>query len=93
MTTTYDQVSMTTAAALIIASNANRKQLMIKNMGSDTVYIGDANTVVDTADNANGGYKITMDQILYLDDYTGDVYGICAGGETATIAYVEEDMS
>jgi len=90
MTSTYNQVSMSDTATSIISSNSNRKRLLIVNLGSDTVYIGNSSSVVDTADNANGGYPLKNLDEISLADYTGDIYGICASGETATVNVIEE---
>jgi len=90
---TYNQISMTDTAALIVASNTDRKKLMLKNIGTDNVYIGASASVVDTAANANGGYELLPNEVIYLSDYTGNYYGICSAAETSTIAFVEEDMA
>ena len=92
MASTYDQVAMTTSAAIIIASNANRKKLVIKNTGSNIVYIGNDNSVVVTAANANGGYPIEVDETFYLNDYTGDVYGLTSTS-TSTVSIIEEELA
>ncbi len=92
MASTYNQVAMSQTAAIIIASNTNRKKLILRNTGTDTVFIGNTSSVVDTANNANGGYPIPTNSFFYLNDYTGDIYGICASGLTSTIMVIEEEV-
>lgn len=86
------QASMTSAAAIIIASNTSRKQLTLNNIGTKTVYIGKNASVVSSTNNANGGYPILASEIFYLHDYSGDIYGICDGADTSTIAVLEEAL-
>ena len=93
MASTYAQIAVDDSADTIIAANTDRKKLILKNTGSDDVYIGDTNSVVDTDDNANGGYKIVSGDTFYLNDYTGIVWGICAGGESTTISVIEEELA
>jgi len=93
MASIYNQVSMSDTAASIISSNTNRKKIMLKNTGSSIVYIGNDSSVVDTTDNANGGFPIELTEVVYLNDYTGVIYGICASGETSTISVIEEEIS
>jgi|TARA_R100000501_G_C2597190_1_gene95353 hypothetical protein len=90
MASTYNQVAMGDTAAIVIASNTDRRKLILKNTGSNIVYIGNDNSVVDTANNANGGYPIAATETFYLNDYTGDIYGICASGLTSEISLIEE---
>jgi len=92
MASTYNQVAMSDTAALIIASNTSRKKLILRNTGTQTVFIGNDASVVDTANNANGGYPIPTDSFFYLNDYTGNIYGICASGLNSTIMLIEEEV-
>jgi len=90
MASVYNQVAMADSAASIISSNTNRRKLILNNTGGSVVYIGNDNSVVDTANNANGGYPIGVGVTFYLNDYTGDIYGICASGDTSEISVIEE---
>jgi hypothetical protein len=90
MASVYNQVAMSDTAASIIASNTDRRKLILKNTGSKVVFIGNDASVVDTANNANGGYPIAANVIFYLNDYTGAVFGICASGDTSEISVIEE---
>lgn len=92
MSSTYNQVAMSTSAASIIAANTDRKQLILKNTGSEIVYIGNSASVVSTANNSNGGYPIGVGEEFHLNDYTGIVYGITSTG-TSTISVIEEELS
>ena len=90
MVSVFNQVAMTDSAVSIISSNADRRKLILKNTGTKVVFIGNDVSVVDTADNANGGYPIAATETFYLNDYTGAVFGICASGETSEISVIEE---
>ena len=68
MSSTYNQVSMTSTAAIIIASSTARYRLLLKNTGSNTVFIGKNSSVVDTANNANGGFPLKAGRTLSLSD-------------------------
>lgn len=91
-TSTWTQVSITSTAGIIIASTTLRVQLILKNIGSYTVYLGKTSGVVDTADNAAGGYPILAGETLYLHDTSSDWYGICSAGQTSTIALYQEEI-
>lgn len=70
-------VTVSTAATLLKASNANRKAIIITNNGVGNLYIGHTNAV--TASGANMGL-ILPPFGAYCDSgaglYTGDLYGI-----------------
>lgn len=83
-----DQITVTDAAGLIVASNANRKQLIMKNIGNVPIYIADDNSVT-----AANGLPILGGKTFNQNDFTGDVYGICDTGESADMEFLEQDMS
>lgn len=78
------QISVGSTSTLIIAANANRKRLVLINMGTTNVFIGNIGVTIGTGQLLLGiaGYVIP----LY---FTGAVYGIVGTG-TQTIAYLEE---
>lgn len=83
-----NQVSMTSTAALIKAaptSSHYRYSITIKNSGSKTVYLGPAATVTSST-----GFPLGSGEAITLDRTYSAVYGICASGETSTVAYLEE---
>ena len=88
MTIVNDQVAITTSAGVIVASNANRKKLIIHNVGSDTIYIGDDGSI--TSSNA---FPILSGETFEINDYTGAIQGICAAAESSTAAYIEQQVS
>lgn len=79
-----NQVSVGSTSTLIIAANANRKRLVLINMGTTNVFLGNIGVTIGTGQLLLGiaGYVIP----LY---FTGAVYGIVGTG-TQTIAYIEE---
>lgn len=85
---TTAQVAMTQAAAAIKAAPTtghSRYSITIVNMGTSTVYIGPANTVTSST-----GFPLAAGQSITLDRSYSAVYGICATGQTSTVAYIEE---
>lgn len=79
-----NQISIGSTSTLIIAANTNRKRLVLINMGTTNVFIGNIGVTIGTGQLLLGiaGYVIP----LY---FTGAVYGIVGTG-TQTIAYLEE---
>lgn len=79
-----NQISVGSVSTLIIAANASRKRLVLTNMGTTNVFIGNIGVTIGTGQLLLGiaGYVIP----LY---FTGAVYGIVGTG-TQTIAYLEE---
>lgn len=83
---TTGQVAIDNTAPLVIAANAARKSLMIRNLSSQTdAYIGSDNTVLSTT-----GFMIRANESVTLDRTTAAVYGVTAGAGTTTFAYLEE---
>ena len=79
-------VNVTAAATLINASNAGRKNIIIKNTdAANTIYIGENNTVTSA-----NGFPLDPKDSLSLNHYTGDIYGICAAGLAANAAVLSE---
>lgn len=84
---TYNTVTVTTTATLILATNPLRKGCLIVNTANATIYLGmDAN--VTTANGipvaANGAFNNSGLE----DAYRGDIYGII-GSATADVRYWE----
>jgi len=75
-------ITVTTSATLIIATNTSRKSILIRNNGSATLFIGGNNSVT-----TSNGYRITGGQSMYIFE-TDEVYGIVASG-TLDVRYLE----
>jgi len=88
----FNTVTVTTTATLIIAANAQRRNLTIVNTSlSAIVYIGPDATI--TTSNAIPLYQNqTRDQDKIAEGYQGDVYGI-VGSSTADVRYWETTSS
>jgi len=86
MAINYDQVSVSTSATSIIASNASEKVRTIKNIGSNTIFVGSDSSI--TTVNA---FPIDAGETLDISDYTGEIFGIVASG-TEDANYIEEDF-
>jgi len=81
-----NRVSVGTTATSIISSNTNAKIRIIENRGSNSVFIGGANTVTTA-----NGFQLSAGEELDVSDYTGEIFGIVAAS-TENVNYVEEDM-
>jgi hypothetical protein len=80
--TTRSQVSVTTTADTLLASNASRKSALFKNLGPFPVYIGSA-----TVTAANGMLLSSGDG--FEDDRTTILWQAIAVGGTSTVAVLE----
>jgi len=84
----HNQVSMTQAAAVIRlapTSGHYRHSLVIRNLdAANTVYLGAFNVT------STNGFPLKAGETITLDRNYATVYGICAAGLTATVAYLEE---
>lgn len=81
-TMTNGNITVTTSATLIKATNTSRKSILIRNNGSSTLFIGGNNSVATST-----GYQVTVGQSIYLYD-TDEIYGIVASG-TLDVRYLE----
>jgi len=86
-TITADQVTVddTGGGILIIAANANRKSVIIRNLGADDMYVGPTATLTTAT-----GMLVKMDESIVLDRTTAAIYGITAAAGSTTVAYIEE---
>jgi hypothetical protein len=86
----YGEVSIGTAATLIVAPNSNRKVLSIVNYtGSGIVFIGPDENI--TVNNALPLLEYsTRDTTKMFGYYLGPIYGIASSG-TANVRYWEAE--
>lgn len=82
-----ETIAMTDSAAQIIASNTDRKKLVLHNTGNDVVYVGSDGSITSAT-----AFPIYQGEKLDLSSYTGVVYGICASTETSNIEYLQEAL-
>jgi len=81
-TMNYGNISVTTAATLIKATNASRKSILVRNYGSASLFIGGNNSVT-----TGNGFEVQANQSIYIKD-TDEIYGIVASG-TLDVRYLE----
>lgn len=82
-TATVGQVTVSTTATQIFATNVNRHQASFYNSGSVTVYIGTSNSVT-----TSNGYLVPSGQHFTDTLTTSSWYGIVAAG-TAVLSTIE----
>ena len=81
------QVAMTQAEARIYDADANKVGLMVKNIGSSNVYVGE--TGITAGDSGSGdGWVLTSKEWVSIETRK-DIFGICESGETSRICYWE----
>ncbi len=79
----YNTVSVLSAATLIIASNPERKGIIISNYGGEPLFLGpDAN--VTTANGIPILPRDAMNLIGIFEGFRGSIYGICTTGPVDT---------
>jgi hypothetical protein len=78
--------AITDVSTKILDANTQRRSFWLQNVGSKVVHIGYNSSV--TTDNpklfATGSYDRELSR-----DYRGEMWGICATGETSDIAYLD----
>ena len=79
--TTYEDVAVTDPSAQVLASNANRKEVILQNIGANPLRIGDSN-VSNTR-----GIQISPNSSFILTS-TASVYAYSASGSTLSIMEV-----
>ena len=88
MSMTNNQASITEAAGQVVAANANRIKVTLRNTGANTVYIG-----FDASVTSSNGFTLVANSSLTDSSSLASIYAICAAGKTSTISYVEEDLT
>lgn len=87
-TITPNQISVGATATVIKAAPSAghyRHSILIKNTDTtNTVYIGASGVTTGT------GFPLKPGETMTLDRNYAAVYGICAGGITVVVAYLEE---
>ena len=84
--TTIDSgsASVTTSAAVVKAADATRRSLVLTNLGTDYVFIGDSAVAVNTGIRLAPGQTLTIDRAP-----TPAIYAVAASG-TQTVAWFTE---
>lgn len=89
MTVNTKQVSVDGTETQLVSSKSLRVRLRIENTGSGTVYVGEEQ-VGGNAVTAGEGYPVKPNEVLRLDDHTGEVNAI-TGGSTETVKVLEQE--
>lgn len=76
-------VTVGTSAIVIRTADGDRFGIAIYNKGNATLYIGMDNTVLTAT-----GFPVEPNTGLYLDGYTGALWGICDAADQS-IRYLE----
>lgn len=72
-----DQIQISTTPTLILDSNDNQKNRIIKNIGSIPLFIGSDDSVTNS-----NGFPIEVDEELMINDFNGTIYGIVSDDNT-----------
>ena len=76
-----------TATAIPATALSGRKVVMVQNIGTVTVYLGNSAVTADEA--ATGGYQLINEGDTWVGDFTDDVvvYGIVASGTSSVVVW------
>ena len=69
-------VTVSGTVTTLISTNSSRKNLMVQNIGSLPIAIGGTTSVTYGA-----GYQLQPNETLYLENFTGALYGISPSGD------------
>lgn len=78
----YSGITIATTTTLIVAINTDRTSVLIRNNGSQTIYIGDSSVTT------TNGYKLNAGQSIYIKGTTAAIYGIVVA-TTCDLRYLE----
>lgn len=80
-------IAQSASSALLIASAATRKEVIIMNTASKNLWISYTTPAV-----VGKGIKLAKDEFLIEDQYTGAIYGIwdAAGADNAQVTQVTQ---
>ena len=87
--TFFGQITVGTTATLIRKANPHRKEILLTNSSSTTLYVG-TNDQVTIDNGAMPGYEV-LSQGSFYGDYKGDIYGIIDSGEIKVTYWEEEE--
>jgi hypothetical protein len=74
-TGTNTQVAPTTSAAIMLKANTGRISALLRNQGTVDIYYGYSASLTTA-----NGVLLQVGDVLLLNSYKGDVYGITASG-------------
>ena len=77
------QVAIDDSPSVEILAAGKYSKLQIKNMGADTVYLGNSAAVT-----SGTGYPLASGEFLDLDDSVQAWWGICGSGDSCTVAVI-----
>jgi len=80
-TAAYDAVTVTSSATVIVTENNARKKILIRNIGADTIYIGEAGVTVTTG--------IPLDSNVCIVLNTSDAISGIVSSTSSEIRYIE----
>jgi len=76
--------SVTASASAVLASDSSRRSVVLTNLGTDSVWVGDSGVAVDTGVRILPGGSLTIDH-----SPTAAIYSVASSG-TQTVAYFVE---
>ena len=87
MSDSYGAASVDSTADVIIADLTKRRTVIIKNVGSNPVYLGTNSSVADTTGwplNPQGSLEINFK----FNKRGSAIYGICSSGLSTSVRYL-----
>ncbi len=78
------EISVSDTEIELISSNSNRKRILIRNIGSNLIYVSTANS--------SNNVKLPVGETIELKHYTGGLTFYCDSGLTSQISVIEEGV-
>jgi hypothetical protein len=70
---------------LIVPGHAARKSVMIRNLGTGTIYVGKDSNISPTFNS----FPLQIGEVIVIDHSTGDIYAVAASGAQQIAVLVE----
>jgi hypothetical protein len=86
MMASFRHTTVTTVPAPICGENVERNSIIIKNLDTDVVWIGDRQVTVG---NTGNGYPLVKNEVITIDKTIGEIYAVTAAN-SSVIAIIEE---
>jgi hypothetical protein len=86
MMASFRHTTVTTVPSPICGENTERNSIIIKNLDTDVVWIGDRQV---STGNTGNGYPLVKNESITIDKTIGEIYAVTAAN-SSVIAIIEE---
>ena len=85
---TYGELAITATPTKFFEKNFDRRSIVLRNMGTSTVYFGYDEDVSDDT-----GYPIGDGEAVVEDTNGNEIWLVCATGQTSTMRYAASELT